>query len=55
MKAILKTSFGDTAVIIVDGRGKRLMAPRELFISPTGELISALEENFGKNNVKLVE
>lgn len=55
VKSILKTSFGDTPVIIVDEAGKRLMAPRELFITPTGELISKLEANFGKNNVKLVE
>ena len=55
VKALLKTSLGDTPVIIVDGSGKRLMAPRELFITPTGALISILEKNFGKNNVKVVE
>ncbi len=55
VKTILKTSYGDIPVIIVDESGKRLMAPRGLFVTPTGELISKLEKKFGKNNVKLVE
>ncbi len=55
VKSLLKTSLGDIPVIIVDESGKRLMAPRELFVTPTGAFISELEENFGKNNVKLVE
>ncbi len=55
VKTILKTSPGDIPVILVDESGKRLMAPRELFVTPTCELISKLEKKFEKNNVKLVE
>ena len=55
IKAIISAYRGDTPVIIVDGDGKRLAAPRELWICPTDELILELEEKFQKNNVKLVE
>ncbi len=55
IKTIISAYRGDTPVIIVDADGKRLAAPRELWISPTDELVLELEEKFQKNNVKLVE
>ncbi len=55
IKAILSEYNGDIPVYIVDSLGKRLLAPRELWISPVGELIEKLEEKFEKNNIKLVE
>ena len=55
VKSIISRFSGDTPVIIADQNGKRLMAPREMWISPVGDLICELEEKFGKNNVKLVE
>ncbi len=55
IKSLLKTSRGDTPVYIVDGEGKRLLAPREYWVTPLGELIENLEEKFRKNNIKLVE
>lgn len=55
IKTIISFYPGNTPVIIADSEGKRLAAPKELWINPTDELISALEEKFQKNNVKLVE
>ncbi len=55
IKGMLKGYSGDVPVYIIDGQGRRLLAPRELWVSPLGELISNLEEKFEKNNVKLVE
>ncbi len=55
IKQILIRYPGDTPVYISDGVGRRLLAPRELWISPVGELIYELEEKFQKYNVKFVE
>ena len=55
LKSILKRYSGQMQVIIVDGEGKRFLAPSDCYVRPAEELIYELEEKFGKNNVKLVE
>ena len=46
---------GRTPVFVVEASGKRLLAPESLWITPENDLISALSEILGKENVKLVE
>ncbi|MBO5873317.1 MAG: hypothetical protein J6Q56_03840, partial [Clostridia bacterium] len=46
---------GETAVYVVESVGKKLLAPKNLWVTPSYELISELEQILGKENVKLVE
>ncbi len=55
IKDIIRNYNGNLPVYIVDSDGRRLLAPRELWIRPEGELIFTLEKKLEKNNVKLVE
>ena len=54
-KKTLCKYYGGTPVYVVEGSGKRLLAPESLWVSPTLALTGELEEILGKENVKLVD
>ncbi len=54
-KELLARFKGDIPVFVVEGSGKKLLAPESLWIRRDEGLISALEEILSEENVKLVE
>ncbi|MBE6781231.1 MAG: DNA polymerase III subunit alpha [Ruminococcaceae bacterium] len=55
VKEKLEQFSGNTPVYIVEYSGKRLLAPKTLWVSPSDPLVFELSEILGKENVKLVE
>ncbi len=55
VKELLPEYRGDVPVYVVEGSGKKLLAPESLWIRRDEGLISALEEILLEENVKLVE
>jgi DNA polymerase-3 subunit alpha len=55
VKGELSRYFGEKPVFVVESSGKKLLAPKSLWVTPEKELIASLSEILGKENVKLVE
>lgn len=55
VKTTLAAHKGSTPVYVIEGSGKRLLAPESLWVTPNSALISELEEILGRENVKNVE
>ncbi len=55
IKALLARYSGDIPVYVVDGSGKKLLAPKNLWVRKDGSLISEAEKILSPKNVKFVE
>ena len=55
VKKQLSLYSGKIPVYVVEDGGKRLLAPENLWVTPSYQLISELEQILGRENVKLVE
>lgn len=55
VKAVLSNYSGEIPVYIVEEGGKRLLAPKELWITANDEILQQLCKILSENNVKLVD